>query len=427
MEYYNLVTLLRRSLIANVELKEIDKLVDKYYYYDFDTKTYLQCSILHTLPYDLYAFHVDNLQDNTECIVTCMDSYRLHKDSAPEVDHDKMVFEKEWRDELVRIGAEVDWKNKKCEWIKCEVGWVKEDIIPGVLAIGKHKIPNVNFFGYYYKESTKFAKSCTHTDIITDIELSNEKRLDIEFKEKEDIKDKIVNLWKTKLGMKCPMKYVQYANKSGSLGKMGFIDVLPFYQSLKKYPAEINENLIRKNPRVDGDYVIKTLTNNSISLMTVGLVLTEHDVVYTSHISTPKLNKTSNSYITVLDKADGFFDIKVYYASYAYLTCKNNKDEYDCKVKLEIEDDYHILPDITYENPLFRGMYGSELRIDTDGTSVIFKSLLLNNTSLDIIYGFKNSYALSHFPSLGKIFMYGHAWQPSMLVPYTDLVEIQDI
>ena len=119
------------------------------------------------LPYGLCCFR---LVWGTEekCVITCINSYRLAKEIPEDTDHDFILEEKKWRDEIVQSGAEFDWYlEKNEEWVKGKVCWTKADIIPGVVVIGPRKCPNMNLWGYYYKESSRFAKSCTYTKIIT--------------------------------------------------------------------------------------------------------------------------------------------------------------------------------------------------------------------------------------------------------------------
>ena len=112
--------------------------------------------------------------------MTCHDSYRLTTDPDNEPDPEEMWEEKSWRDEIVKEGAELDYLFNDDETAyrplgllndekgyRAKVSWTKADIIPGVLVGGPRRCPNVNGFGYVYKESRHFGESGTFFELLT--------------------------------------------------------------------------------------------------------------------------------------------------------------------------------------------------------------------------------------------------------------------
>ena len=143
---------------------------------------------------------------------------------------------------LPKKGAEFDWFDETSDsWIKGKVCWTKADIVPGVMVIGPREHPNINSFGYFYKESRRFAKSCTYTEVMTQEELQQEEKDRLEIIKKIDEEKKIINELSIKIGLKCCKKYLKFAYNCTGFGKMSYIDPIEYYKTLTKNPEEITK------------------------------------------------------------------------------------------------------------------------------------------------------------------------------------------
>jgi len=265
-EYYNRQKVNSRHLVyfSKPENNEL-------YYYKFDTQSWVKVTPLDRLPYDLCSYRIEG-KDDTQVIVTCHDSYRLSSVIPENTDHQEMLRQKQWRDELVGPGKEFDFLTSNNQWQKGVVSWIKADIIPGVLHIGNRNHPHIScgkdVNGYHYKESNRFTKSCTHTPIITEKELNEEKIQQDIWKQRAVDKDNMVIQLKKSLKMYVPKNFKTYAYNS-SLGRVGFIDTLPYYTSLKKCPFEITKQVIVELIEEDKkeEYLNKTDNTENIGLI----------------------------------------------------------------------------------------------------------------------------------------------------------------
>ena len=146
------------------------------HYYDFDTKSWRPVQVIKKLPYNLYSYRFldESNPGEKDCIVTCEDSYRLcdcpydHTEHDPDIVNEQMNEQRIWRDDLVKSGAECEYYHEKQQKVYyAKVCWVKSDIIPGVVLIGHRSMPNINPFGYIYKESNKFFPIGSYLPIIS--------------------------------------------------------------------------------------------------------------------------------------------------------------------------------------------------------------------------------------------------------------------
>lgn len=402
------------------------------YYYDFDTEEWIKCYKLDRLPYGLITLQLDNGKTNNQCVVTCEDSYRL-ADFPEEINSEFMLNEKKWRDEIVKAGAEFDWldENETSDcWVKGKVCWTKADIVPGVVLIGPREHPNLNSFGYFYKESKRFAKSCSYTRIITEEELLQEEEDRQQRIKKLDEEQKMINELSKKIGLKCCKKYIKYAYQCLGFGKMSYIDTIEYYKTLTKNPEEITKMRIAETLSEDErQKFLDTEYKSTIGLIGLVSKLGEnYDVVFDSGQQVPEFNKWRDEHYVCLTGSDGIFDIVVHGANYAYLYCGDSDphNEYERKIPLEKNESNNTFTftDITLENPLFLSASGSRLEIYTDGKIVTYKSIWIKYDKGRIINKFGNSYAISHFPKLDRILFNGHAWQPSFSSGYQEIVDI---
>jgi hypothetical protein len=434
-EYYDRQTVNDKHLVS-FNIPEQKKL----YYYEFDKKDWIECYPLDNLPYNLCSFRLELKKEKKcviwktkeKCVVTCKDSYRLSETYQEHTDHKFMLAEKKWRDDIVISGAEFDWYLEKTnEWVKGKVCWTKADIIPGVIVIGPRNCPNINGWGYIYKESKRFAKSCTYTKVFTQEELDEEEKQKQDAVQSINNKEKIVNEWKEKIGMKCPEKYKHLAYRCHGSGKFGIVDTLPYYQSLKRYPLEVTKERIAETLPIEDRQ--KFLEKEYPTLGLIGLVskLTDgYSVCFNSNKKVPQHDKYLNKKYVILSESDGFFNIQIHCATFAYLYCCDSSDDNEFNRKIELEKvnidgkDIFTFTDITYDNPLTPSLSGSKLTIYTDGNLVTYMNIWIDIKERIIIDSFGNSYAISHFPKLGCVLLNGHMWQPSMSLSYDELINI---
>jgi len=399
---------------------------EQLYYFDFESEKWIKCYPINKLPYNLCSFRLEN-DTNENCVVTSLDSYRLTYDLTDVPYNEEMREESEWRDEIVNKGAELDFiKGDKV--YKAKVCWTKSDIIPGVMLIGPRTCPNLNSFGYYYKESKNLAKSCTYTDVISEEQLKKEQinKINYEIKRKEQMEE-IKNIKRT-LDYFCPKQYLNYANKGGGLcGKVGFYNLLPFYQTLKIYPEPITLELVKKLAIKNGTTLNidenKKYTSEQIVLLgTLSLLKDGYDGGYGEVTKeTEEINggRTFKKCV-YLNGCEAFFDIKIYNATYAHLSFG------DKSIELEEQEGIFTLTDINLANPLFCSVGASGFRIFTDGDKASYKCLILDSDPRRILYGFDNSYAVSYLHSKNTVLLVGNMWQPSIICTTDELVKLKD-
>lgn len=419
-EYYNAKEVDSRHLVF---FPKPDEDIE-YYYYVFEEKKWVRCYPIDNLPYDLCSFRLEG-KTNEEAVVTCNDSYRL-KDYLPNEEyfsHEDMLEEKEWRDSIVKDDAEMDFRLSK-GWTKAKVCWTKSDIIPGVVVIGPRKRPNLNSYGYFYKESLKLAKSCTYTPVITEEELDEEKRRKEEAQLRIDKKKAEANAWKKKIGLQVPEKY---KNARGFLlGPAAFCDTLPIYQSLEKYPEpvtldKLKEAGVSELKKPDKIYKLTYCSMEFVELQK------KYKVVY--HNEERKIKSRDGvKEAFCLCHADAYADIKIFGATWAYMWCGDGHaypDEDFRKFEMEKVEDgdssYFTFTDITYENPLF-GIAG--LYFYTDGNLTTYKAIIFNKEVKDLFRHLGNCYEITHFPKRGRMLFRGHLWQPSYSCAYDELISV---
>jgi len=139
------------------------------FYFDFYLKSFRPVIPINVLPYDLVSCKFTDSRGANDYIVTCSDSYRFrdgeNPDGATPEEVSKMLQEREWREEIVKDGAEFEFRDSTGKWRYAKVAWTKSDIVPGVVLCGPREHPNVNSYGYFFKESTRIAKlgTCSGT------------------------------------------------------------------------------------------------------------------------------------------------------------------------------------------------------------------------------------------------------------------------
>lgn len=237
------------------------------------------------------------------------------------------------------------------------------------------------------------------------------------------IEKKMINNLSTIIGLKCCKKYIEWAWNCPGFGKMSYIDTIEYYKTLTKNPEEITRIKIAET--LIGSEKQKFLEDDENLVGLIGLVSNigeNYDVVYDSSSQIPNQHN-----ITLSDQYDGYFDIVVHNASYAYLYYDNMdpNDVYNRKIPLEENylNNTFTFTDITLENPLFPAISDNKLTIYTDGSDVTYKTIWINSDK-NILNKFGNSYAITHFPKLDKVLFHGHGWQPSFYCSYKEIVDV---
>lgn len=386
------------------------------YYFDLDTKKWIQCEPINKLPYNLCTYKLKNmLLKNDYCIVTCQDSYRLVTDLKLAPTIEEMISEYEWREQIVNKNAELDFIDNKNVAHKAEVCWTVSDVIHGVILIGPRKYPHIKSFGYYYKESKQLAKSCTYTEILTENQLKQEEIFQKDFELK--VADRKIKLKQIKLDSPyvCPSNYIKFANtSSGMCGKIGCFDLRKYYKSLKFYEIPITIELLENNH----EFFDKNKITSQEQLILCGLISVEnkYDVVYGEN----RLNINLDG-IVRLNEYDAFSDIIIYGATYAKIKCNDEYVDFDFS---EVDNTF-VLNDITLQNPIFSTMSGYVLAIHTDGTHTTYNGIYIGIEPRRLLNSVDNSYALNWFESKNLILMAGHMWQPSMICKISDMINVE--
>jgi hypothetical protein len=435
-EYYNNDEINGRHLVLFSPPKKQDK-----WYYVFEEKRYVKCTPLNNLPYDLCSFQLDIQTPDNKVVITSNDSYKLKNywkeytnPNDIEKKYRKMCQEKEWRDSIVKEGAEMDFLVEGKGWTKAKVCWPKADIISGVILVGPRACPNMGSFGYFYKESRKFAKSCRYTRVIPLEELDREEREKQETRKRIKQQKLAAEEWKEKIGIK---------NVQENYSATKFVDTIQHYKTLNKYdtPITLQHLLEITNDEKQAQNFREIDTKgepNGIERMgfVAFQILKDRQVVYNIHKREIKEIVSQDTKDIAPDfnfdkcfrlvGSDGYSDIKVFNATYAYLVSGyiSNVNESKTRIDFTRVGDSYTLPDITYENPLFAATSGSSLVIYTDGTDIEYRYIFLDANVRTLWCDFGNGFAITHFPSLGRILFTGHVFNPSFSRAYEELINV---
>ena len=432
----------------------------KNWYWDFETDSWIKCTPINRLPYDLCSFKLDNDPDDV-CIVTSLDSYRLihNLDDAPSIE--QMYKEKEWREQLLTPGKELDFQQKPNtdNYVKAKVYTTYSDIIPGVLMITSRKQP-YEFYGYYYLESKQLFKACTFTDKITKEELIQEYNEAQYFKLKCQNRQNQIEEIKSQLPFVCAHKYLA-ANKKGEVHFVCYtavFDTRSYYKNLNMFPVEFGKltrevvmdhyiGLLDEEEKYDlaneldqiynsdgtkqTGKLIKFLANKGYQIlwdMEEGLITKEPAKQFWA---TKKENELPNKkYFELESGYDAYWDIRVYGATWAKFVLMEDQGELR-EIPMDLVDGsdgsepYFTFNDITQSNPFFNtGAMSAKIRIETDGTSYSTKKMIIDKDSLKIVSRLGN-YAVTWFDSKNLTLFLGHLWQPSFIEYTNNLIQIE--
>lgn len=363
---------------------------DIFYLFDFSENKWIETKIISQYPYNLYKFVLNNGKEE----INCINSYRIKKSlenipSNEEMNKLRIAHEKLLTEKIIYSKLN-DYTSKKNLYLKEEDIYytsnihLKSDIIPGVICA---------FNEYHYYEDTFFI-----IDVSEKIKEKNLKYLNELSKERDEENKKIDEIINNIPIIK------EFENKN--IGKIK--DIRPYWKTLMFLSEEITYNTIVKankgikiNEEEFNDYCKESIITKALC----GLVAynDKYDWVYTNQ------NENIDKKYVDLKYFDGFFDIKIIDATYAYLSyC-------DTDLNLEKVDNYFTFTDITQENPLF-SLVGEVLRIYTDGKSISYNGLLLDTFPKKIINTHFQKYNIGLFPSHNKILLFGHLGSGSTII-----------
>ena len=419
------------------------------YYYDFDVKEWRQVIPQDNLPYGLCSYR---FTDDTEerSVVTCHDSYRLSTDPDKEPNHEHLEQERVWRDSIVREGAEMEYTPSSGETQRAKVLWCKADIIPGVVVSGPRECPNINSFGYIYKESRCFTKTGTHLPIITQEQLDEEQRERAKAKKRyEEFQD---HVWE----LKDKLPYI--SGKEFARGSIGMVGQVVVYDTrgwwrytVRKRPKEITAEQLREWATEKGeDKILQQLDEGSISASQLCIyaeltfakdfdalfVRAEQSVpqewkkspyvTYTTAEAEERARKEWEPSCTLGSTKDSqfLFDIQVHNATYAYMHCGDRDDHNQWHRRFEMVKvgEVWTFPEVTFDNPLHQAVSGSTYYFYTDGSHITYSAGWRCYEVNQIMNSLRNGWAVSELQD--RVLLNGHLWAPSMSWPNADTVSV---
>lgn len=363
---------------------------DIFYLFDFSENEWIEAKIVSQYLYNLYKFVLNNGKEE----INCINSYRIKQSlenipSNEEMNKLRIAHEKLLTEKIIYSKLN-DYTSKKNLYLKEEDIYytsnihLKSDIIPGVICA---------FNEYHYYEDTFFI-----IDVSEKIKEKNLKYLNELSKERDEENKKINEIINNIPVIK------EFENKN--IGKIK--DIRLYWKTLMFLPEEITYNTIvkaNKGIKLNEEEFNNYCKESIITKALCGLVAynDKYDWVYTN-----QNEKIDKKYVD-LKYFDGFFDIKIIDATYAYLSyC-------DTDLNLEKVDNYFTFTDITQENPLF-SLVGEVLRIYTDGKSISYNGLLLDTFPKKIINTHFQKYNIGLFPSNNKILLFGHLGSGSTII-----------
>lgn len=391
----------------------------KLYYYDFEPQAWREVVPLDPLPYNLHSYRfVDDLDE--KCVVTSTDSYRLTFDLETVPNNTTMEEERVWRKDICKDGAEFEYIDHTGNVHKAQVCWCKADIVPGVVLCGPRESPNINPFGYIFKESKKLCRTGTHFPALTADEIEQERVSNEKLTKQSQEQENKITEWLNKLPL---LSFKSCIGETiPGVGEVKVRDPKEFWQSLNKCKQEITVDYVLKSGKVVDEKSVRTADN--FQLTCVGLLISKTDVCYTSD----NLNTRDGSeYYTLPNNWDFYFDIQVHNASYAYLYCGDLDDDNVWKRRFDMEQladsvGVYTLHDISYHNPLYRSTSGSRYYIYTDGDRITFNGGVMNTMPRYIFLSIAGKWMFNTLQ--GRVLLNGNLWAPSMSFPIKDMITL---
>ncbi len=405
------------------------------WYWDFESKSWIRCVPVNNLPYGLCSYHLETDPENL-CVVTSTDSYRIIHDLSEARNSEQMEQERAWREELKTVGTELDlYMAKSDTYEKAQVSRKKADIVPDVLVISPRKTPG-QMYGYIFWESSRLAKSCTYTIQFTPEELAEELEMENQAKLAHEALEADLYELRHKLPYKCPKRFMQGANCGwGPIGKTGFHDTREYYRSLVPYPHElsIKHILDELSDLVKNPEKVKLTNPNAILLGSILLEKKGYQVFYDLETGQVKertcvKNPEQKYYIELDGTSDAYFNIRIYEGTWGKLRLWSSQDSEIKDIPMELvespEGNYLTFPDITLANPLFKATMGDKINIETDGKTYSTNRIIIETNARRRLNLIGNTWAISWFDSLETVLCLGHLWQPSLILKYSDTVDV---
>ena len=374
---------------------------DLFYIFDFSINEWIEAKITNQYPYNLFKFVLANGKDE----INCVNSYRITKnlDTVPNneemhnlrIAHKNLLTDKIIFSKSDNISNKVFMKEDDM-YFTCKIH-IKCDIIPGVICA---------FNEYHYYEDTFF-----EVNVPEDIKEKNLKIITDICKKYDEKKRK-----ENEIIQELP---VIKESKNKYVGKIR--DIRPYWKTLKFLSDEeitYNNLLKTSNPiKVNENEYNDFCKENIINKALTAIIANDNkiDWAYTSH------NENIDKNLFVLENFDGFFDIKIFGATYAFL--KTYYQEH--KMELEKIDDYFTFVDITQDNPLFLphkvgSQSKSEVHIYTDGEKISYNGIIINQFSKPIVKNCNENFIAGLFPSKKQIFLLGHFFLSSSSTIYNE-------
>lgn len=118
----------------------------------------------------------------------------------------------------------------------------------------------------------------------------------------------------------------------------------------------------------------------------------------------------------ILCDADGFFDIKIYGATYARILCEHKI----IPLYYDSNNNIFILQDITITNPILN-TYNNALKIQTNGTHYTINEIFFQDHIKKYINDLNTNYSITWFPSFKKALFLGKIFFSKFIVDYDEL------
>ncbi len=208
-------------------------------------------------------------------------------------------------------------------------------------------------------------------------------------------------------------------NCFGFFKSVGTFDQREFWKSLKIFPCEITKELYNSYvyPRNYDELILEYKPKN----IDVGYLASKLSNLsnYDATFSTEE-NTIENDYIFI-NKADAYYDIKIYGATFAFIVLANRQQ---IVMDYNKEGEYFTFNDITIKNPIIPSCddYYSKLKIETNGKFYILKKIYFNSKIFSCYLKLTNTYYLNWFPSKNLVMCNGFDHQPSFICKIDEMV-----
>lgn len=201
-------------------------------------------------------------------------------------------------------------------------------------------------------------------------------------------------------------RMVQFVDKEDKNLKGYFKE--PYYRSLKRLegPLTFKRALGLMEPHMDVKEYRNKIPDDKFDSSFRKILDQTTEVSYMEMTKIPVNNRVH------FCEADGFFDLKVYNATYAYLCVQQTH------IELEKLEDHHTILDLTYDNPFLMKpfIYLGTVFVDTDGNRVSYNRVHLGKHSSYMYNDLKQTY-IQDLPSQ-KSLLFVHTNFKITKIPY---------